>query len=156
MKTFRDNKRRVWTLEVNVAAIKRVRGLCKVDLNSIVEVDAENRPTAHLHEQLSSDPVLLVDVLYAICKPEADKLGVSDEDFGESMAGDAIEQATETDIAPFPPAASASSIFMTLMRLSLSKRLTSMVAPIETVAANCMVLAPVATSMISSIIGASR
>ena len=63
MKTFRDNKRRVWTLEVNVAAIKRVRGLCKVDLNSIVEVDSENRPTARLLEQLSSDPVLLVDVL---------------------------------------------------------------------------------------------
>ena len=108
MKTFRDNKRRVWTLEVNVAAIKRVRGLCKVDLNSIVEVDAENRPTAHLLEQLSSDPVLLVDVLYAICKPEADKLGVSDEDFGESMAGDAIEQATEAlldEIVDFFPSA---------------------------------------------------
>jgi hypothetical protein len=95
MKTFRDNKRRVWTLEVNVAAIKRVRGLCKVDLNSIVEVDSENRPTARLLEQLSSDPVLLVDVLYAICKPEADKQGVTDEEFGEAMAGDAIEQATE-------------------------------------------------------------
>ena len=81
MKSFTDNKGRTWTLEVNVAAIKRVRGLCKVDLNSIVEVDSENRPTAHLLEQLSSDPVLLVDVLYAICKPEADKLGVSDEDF---------------------------------------------------------------------------
>jgi hypothetical protein len=108
LKTFRDNKRRVWTLEVNVAAIKRVRGLCKVDLNSIVEVDAENRPTAHLLEQLSSDPVLLVDVLYAICKPEADKLGVSDEDFGESMAGDAIEQATEAlldEIVDFFPSA---------------------------------------------------
>jgi len=108
MKTFRDNKRRVWTLEVNVAAIKRVRGLCKVDLNSIVEVDSENRPTAHLLEQLSSDPVLLVDVLYAICKPEADKLGVSDEDFGASMAGDAIEQATEAlldEIVDFFPSA---------------------------------------------------
>ena len=94
MKTFRDNKRRVWTIEVNVAAIKRVRGLCKVDLNSIVEVDSENRPTARLLEQLSSDPVLLVDVLYAVCKPQADKLGITDEDFGEAMAGDAIEHAT--------------------------------------------------------------
>lgn len=108
MKTFRDNKRRVWTLEVNVAAIKRVRGLCKVDLNSIVEVDSENRPTAHLLEQLSSDPVLLVDVLYAICKPDADKQGVTDEEFGEAMAGDAIEQATEAlldEIVDFFPSA---------------------------------------------------
>lgn len=108
MKTFRDNKRRVWTLEVNVAAIKRVRGLCKVDLNSIVEVDSENRPTARLLEQLSSDPVLLVDVLYAICKPDADKQGVTDEEFGEAMAGDAIEQATEAlldEIVDFFPSA---------------------------------------------------
>ena len=94
MKTFTDNKGRTWTLEVTVATVKRVRGLCKVDLNSIVELDKNNKPSAELLERLSSDPVLLVDVLYAVCKPQADKLGVTDEDFGEAMAGDAIEYAT--------------------------------------------------------------
>jgi hypothetical protein len=38
--------------------------------------------------------VLLVDVLYAVCKEEADSRNVSDEEFGRSMAGDAIEFAT--------------------------------------------------------------
>ena len=94
MKSFTDNKGRTWTLEVTVATVKRVRALCKVDLNSIVELDKNNKPSAELLEQLSTDPVLLVDVLYAVCKPQADKLGVSDEDFGEAMAGDAIEHAT--------------------------------------------------------------
>ncbi len=94
MKSFTDNKGRTWTLEVTVATVKRVRALCKVDLNSIVELDKNNKPSAELLERLSSDPVLLVDVLYAVCKPQADKLGITDEDFGESMAGDAIEQAT--------------------------------------------------------------
>jgi len=94
MKTFTDNKGRTWTLEVTVATVKRVRALCRVDLNSIVELDKNNKPSAELLERLSSDPVLLVDVLYAVCKPQADKLGVSDEDFGEAMAGDAIEHAT--------------------------------------------------------------
>ena len=94
MKTFTDNKGRTWTLEVTVATVKRVRGLCKVDLNSIVELDKNNKPSAELLERLSSDPVLLVDVLYAVCKPQADKLGVTDEDFGEAMAGDTIEHAT--------------------------------------------------------------
>ena len=94
MKSFTDNKGRTWTLEVTVATVKRVRALCRVDLNSIVELDKNNKPSAELLERLSSDPVLLVDVLYAICKPQADKLGVSDEDFGEAMAGDAIEHAT--------------------------------------------------------------
>ena len=39
MKTFTDNKGRTWTLEVTVATVKRVRALCRVDLNSIVELD---------------------------------------------------------------------------------------------------------------------
>ena len=94
MKSFIDNKGRTWTLEVTVATVKRVRGLCKVDLNSIVELDKNNKPSAELLERLSSDPVLLVDVLFAVCKPQADKLGITDEDFGEAMAGDAIEHAT--------------------------------------------------------------
>ena len=94
MKSFTDNKGRAWEIVVTVATVKRVRGLCKVDPNSIVELDKNNKPSAELLERLSSDPVLLVDVLYAVCKPQADKLGITDEDFGESMAGDAIEHAT--------------------------------------------------------------
>ena len=94
MKSFTDNMGRTWTLVVNVAAIKRVRALCGVDLNAIVEVDRDNNPTAELLERLSTDPVLLVDVLYAVCKPECEQKGVTDEDFGAAMAGDAIEQAT--------------------------------------------------------------
>jgi hypothetical protein len=94
MKSFTDNAGRVWTLAVNVAAIKRVRAICDVDLNSIVEMDADNKPSAKLLERLSTDPVLLVDVLYAVCKPEADAKNIGDEDFGRAMAGDAIDHAT--------------------------------------------------------------
>ncbi len=94
MKSFTDNAGRLWTLAVNVAAIKRVRAICDVDLNSIVEMDADNKPSAKLLERLSTDPVLLVDVLYAVCKPEADAKNIGDEDFGRAMAGDAIDHAT--------------------------------------------------------------
>ena len=38
--------------------------------------------------------MLLVDVLYAVCKPECDQKNITDEDFGSAMAGDAISQAT--------------------------------------------------------------
>ena len=108
MKSFTDNLGRTWTLVVNVAAIKRVRALCGVDLNAIVEIDKDNNPTAELLERLSSDPVLLVDVLYAVCKPECDQKGVSDEDFGAAMAGDTVEQATDAlldEATDFSPAA---------------------------------------------------
>ena len=47
-----------------------------------------------LVERLISDPVLLCDVVYVVCKEEADSKDVSDEDFGRAMAGDALEHAT--------------------------------------------------------------
>jgi hypothetical protein len=47
-----------------------------------------------LIEKLVRDPVLLCDVIYAACKPQADEREVADEAFGASMAGDAIEHAT--------------------------------------------------------------
>lgn len=42
LKSFTDNKGRTWTIEVTVATIKRVRALCRCDLNSIVELDKSN------------------------------------------------------------------------------------------------------------------
>ena len=93
MKSFTDNLGRTWTLVVNVATIKRVRALCGVDLNAIIEVE-DGKPETRLLEKLSTDPVLLVDVLYAVCQPECDRKKVTDEDFGSAMAGDAIDLAT--------------------------------------------------------------
>ncbi len=88
MKTFTDNTGRPWTVEINVAAIKRVRSLVDVNLLEIVE--------GTLVEKLIRDPVLLCDVVYAVCKPQADAHHpvITDEDFGRAMAGDAIEHAT--------------------------------------------------------------
>ena len=86
MKQFKDNAGRTWTVDINVATLKRVRGLAGVDLMQVIE--------GTLIEKFIRDPVLLCDVVYAICKPEADAAKVSDEEFGKAMAGDAIEAAT--------------------------------------------------------------
>ena len=86
MKTFTDNADRSWNVEINVAAVKRVRDLANVDLLEIVE--------GKLIERLIRDPILLCDIVYAVCKPQADDRDVTDEEFGRSMAGDAIEHAT--------------------------------------------------------------
>ncbi len=88
MRTFKDNQGREWTVEITVAAIKRVRGLAGVDVMEVLE------GSNGLIEKLVRDPVLLCDVIYAACKPQADERQVSDEAFGASMAGDAIEHAT--------------------------------------------------------------
>jgi hypothetical protein len=94
MKCFKDNQNRNWTIVVNVAAVKRVRSLLEINLLDVVKLDEKNRPNVDLLEQLASDPVLLCDVIYCICKPDADAQSISDEDFGSAMSGDAIEHAT--------------------------------------------------------------
>ena len=87
MKAFKDNADRTWEVEVTTAAVKRVRGLVDVDL-------VGQTLSGDLLDRLADDPVLLCDVIYALCKPQADREGISDEDFGRAMAGDAIERAT--------------------------------------------------------------
>jgi len=86
VKTFKDNAGRDWTVAVNVASIKRLRDVLDVDLMGVIEGD--------LLQRLYADPVLLVDVVYVLCKPRADELKVTDEQFGQAMGGDAIELAT--------------------------------------------------------------
>ncbi|HOD84164.1 MAG TPA: hypothetical protein PKG77_22300 [Phycisphaerae bacterium] len=98
MKTFVDNAGRTWTVSITVDSIKRVKGLLALNLLDTVGGD--------LLEKLVGDPVLLCDVVYALCKPQAEQAGVSDEDFGRAMAGDAIERATTAlleDLVDFFP-----------------------------------------------------
>ena len=80
MKTFSDTTGRTWSIAVNVDAVKRVRDLLKEDLLDVKQI----------LERLMVDPILLCDVIYCICKPQADAEGVSDEQFGQAMGGDSI------------------------------------------------------------------
>ncbi|MEL6741643.1 MAG: hypothetical protein AAFP26_13380, partial [Planctomycetota bacterium] len=100
-KTFTDNAGRDWVIEINVASLKRIKGLTGTDLIGLaVSMDTS------VAEKLASDPILLCDVLYAACKPQADEREISDEEFGRAMAGDAIESATVAlleDIVGFCP-----------------------------------------------------
>ncbi|HMN97426.1 MAG TPA: hypothetical protein PKC43_06280 [Phycisphaerales bacterium] len=83
--SFSDTAGRVWTPEVNVAAVKRVRARLGVDL-----IDLDD---GKLIGRLSTDPIFLADVLYVVCELQATAAGVSDEAFGEALAGEPIEHA---------------------------------------------------------------
>ena len=69
MKTFTDNTGRSWTVSLNIGTLKRVRSLCEVDLMAAVE--------GKLIDRLIADPVLLCDILYVVCKEEADKNNIT-------------------------------------------------------------------------------
>jgi len=89
MKTFQDNQGRTWDTTINCDVIKRIRNQGGVDLLSVVDQNSD------LIAKFYSDPILLVDTIYMIVKPQADQAGVTDEEFGRAMAGDAIADATQ-------------------------------------------------------------
>jgi len=51
--------------------------------------------------RLLAEPVALIDVIYVLCEAQAKAAGVSDEGFGEAMAGDVIEAARDAFLAEF-------------------------------------------------------
>lgn len=85
MQKFIDRRGRVWIVDIDNTTLRRVKALTDVRLLDAIDGD--------LITQLSSDPLLLGDVLFAICKPQADQQDVGDEAFAEGLAGDAIDEA---------------------------------------------------------------
>jgi len=84
--TFTDMAGRDWRLVMSIADLRAVRDRLGVDLNRL---DSESLLT-----RLYTDPVFLCDVLYVLCAQQAEVVGVSDEEFGRALGGDALEAAT--------------------------------------------------------------
>jgi hypothetical protein len=89
MHTFADNLGRTWYVAINVATIRRVRAALDVDLYQLVDDGMQELG------KLVSDPVRMADVLYVLCKEDADGKNITDEDFGRALGGDAITAAAE-------------------------------------------------------------
>ena len=113
MQTFKDKAGRAWHVVIDVSALKRVRGLLAVDLMDVAGGDLLSR--------LADDPCLLVDVLFALCKPEADAAKVADEDFGRAMVGNVLDEASSALIKElcdfFPSARRARALGKLIARL---------------------------------------
>lgn len=85
MARFKDNRGREWVVYIDIPAARRIRKTLDVDILNIDEGLSV----------LSADPILLCDVLYLLCQTEADSRGVSDEEFGEALIGEALEDACD-------------------------------------------------------------
>ena len=83
--SWTDSDNRSWSCAITVATVKRVQQLAEVNLLEAFD---------GLLMKLADDPVSLANVLYAVCKPQADEWGVTDEQFGELLGGETIEAAT--------------------------------------------------------------
>jgi len=96
MHTFKDKNGTEWNVAVNVTTVKRVRESLSIDL-----LDREA-----VWKDIARDPVALVNTLFVLCETEAKSRGITDEDFGAAMGGDAIENATDAlleEIVDFSP-----------------------------------------------------
>ena len=80
MKAFTDSAGKTWTVCMTIDSVKRVRDLLNVNL---VEPEAGDPP---LLTRLGTDEILLCDVVFCLIKPQADVLGVTDEDFAVPWA----------------------------------------------------------------------
>lgn len=89
MHTFKDNADRTWSLNISVFAVKRCRALLNVNIYGLVTDGFAGM------DDLLADPCKLVDVLFVLCMDEAKTAGVSDEDFGRGLAGDALQRASD-------------------------------------------------------------
>lgn len=85
MPSFKDCNNKEWLVAVDGPLVREVRQELGVDL---IASDASQ------FVRLQSDPILLVDVLWVLCREQAgDK--VSARDFGRALKGDAIQFATD-------------------------------------------------------------
>lgn len=85
MPVFKDQTNREWVLRLDAPKIAAVRRDCGVDLAAL---------DGTAIERLRDDPVLLVNSLWVLCRSQAGA-GTSDQMFGESLVGDAIDRATD-------------------------------------------------------------
>lgn len=97
MKDFKDAKDTNWDITVNVGTAKAVKDLTGVNLFDLYASEAQ---------KVFSDPCLLVNVIYVLCKKQAENRKISDVEFGERMIGDALEAASNAlllEVADFFP-----------------------------------------------------
>lgn len=91
--SFKDLHDNEWTIEVNMAAIKRINEALGCNI-----ADLANRK---ITKRLADDIVFLVDVIYLCLKPQLDEKGISDVEFGQSLNGETVNQASEAFMEAF-------------------------------------------------------
>ena len=84
MPAFKDTNGHEWLVKLDGPKIREVRQACNVDLGAL---------DGSVFDRLDRDPVLLVDVLWVLCRGQAN--GITDVQFGEALVGDPIEAATK-------------------------------------------------------------
>lgn len=104
MQILKMSNGREWVLKINIATVMQVRARVlrrngqPLDLMQIVNVSNAADPGAakmDLLEEIVGDSLLLVEIIYALLKPQLDEAKITEEEFYISLSGDDIENAVD-------------------------------------------------------------
>lgn len=81
---FEDREGRTWSLRITVKDARRVQDETGIN---VLTMDGLQR--------VVDNPLELYEVLWVLCEDQADRAGVSPEEFGEAIDGEALSGATD-------------------------------------------------------------
>jgi len=90
MHEFTDSKGETWDVAITGATVKRAAHYLDVDLGNLTAAKPD-QPA--LLTRIDTDIVFLVDLLFVVCKPQADARKLADVDFAERLAGETLRKA---------------------------------------------------------------
>lgn len=95
MRSFKDKNQKVWNIELNVGTARRVKGECDIDLVNFISLAPNGKSQTSTLERLATDPFLLVNVLFSLCREQVKECNVDDFGFASLFDAKTIERASE-------------------------------------------------------------
>jgi hypothetical protein len=88
--TFKDTADGEWDCSITVGALRRVLADTQIDLTKLFEDEK-----AEAVRQLLANPLAIANVVFAVVKPQAIARGITEEAFGELLAGKQLSGAAD-------------------------------------------------------------
>lgn len=121
MRVFKDKHNREWAIDLTVGAMSRVKSMAGIDLLRMVK-DADG----HLPvERLLIEADTLLNVLYAVLRPQLAAKDIDDEAFGESLGPEHVTPAQDAFLAEW------ADFFQRLGRTAEAKCLRTLTAAVR-------------------------
>ena len=86
---FKDKSGRSWDCSLSHTAMQRIKKMLDIELMDLLEGGA----VAEGVRKVLLSPITACDVVYVAVKPQADAAGLTDEQFGELLAGQVLADA---------------------------------------------------------------
>ena len=83
-RNFTDTNGKQWFPKLTLFEAARIKRNLEINIEDFEDI-----------QRMVQDPFLLCETLFIVCETEANRLGISQEVFGRSLAGDSIREARE-------------------------------------------------------------